>query len=112
MTAEGEVEVLFKVHVIQHTIHILQLRLVKNINIGLTVEVEQVLVVTDLGHVSWGHWVGGENWSTQVGRPQVVGAHRLLLGVAVRRESPGLFCNNNTQEFRAGAQHAARPPLN
>lgn len=64
---------------------------------GLTVEVEQVLVVRDLGHVSGGHGVRGEDWSAQVGGPQVIGAHRLLLGFTVRRERPGLFCNNNTQ---------------
>lgn len=56
---------------------------------------QQVLVVTDLGHVSWGHGVRGENLSAQVGGPQVIGAERLLLCFTVRGESPGLFCNNN-----------------
>jgi len=59
--------------------------------------VEQVLVMTNLGHVSWGHGVGGEDWSAHGGGPQVIGAQHLLLGFTVRGESPGLFCNNNRQ---------------
>ena len=64
---------------------------------GLTVEVKQVLVMTDLGHVSWGHGVGGENWPTQVGGPQVIWVHSLLLGITVWRECPGLFCTTQTE---------------
>lgn len=57
----------------------------------LTVEVEQVLVVTDLGHIPRGHGIRRENRATQVRGPEVVRTQRLLLGVAVWREGSGLF---------------------
>ncbi len=56
---------------------------------------KQMRVVTDLGHVSRGHGVWGENRPTQAGGPQVIRTQRLLLGFTMRRESPRLFCNNN-----------------
>lgn len=67
---------------------------------------EQVLVVTNLGHVSWRHGVRGENWPTQVGGPQVIGAQCLLLGFTMWRERPGLFCNNTN---RALSQTSTNP---
>lgn len=63
----------------------------------LTVEVEQVLVVTALGHVSWGHWVRGENRPPQVRSPQVIRAQRLFLSFTMWRKGWGLFCNIDTQ---------------
>lgn len=53
--------------------------------------------MTDLGHVSRGYGVGGENWPTQVGGPQVIWVQCLLLGITVWRECPGLFCTTQTE---------------
>lgn len=53
---------------------------------------DQVLVVTDLGHVPW-HWIGRQNWATQVRVPQVIRAQCLLLCFTVRREGLGFLCN-------------------
>lgn len=63
----------------------------------LTVQVEQVLFMTNFGHVSWRHGVGGENWATQAGGPQIIRAQRLLLGLTMRGECPGLFCNDTNR---------------
>lgn len=53
--------------------------------------------MTNFGHVSWRHGVGGENWATQAGGPQIIRAQRLLLGLAMRGECPRLFCNDTNR---------------
>lgn len=63
----------------------------------LTGVVEQVLVMSNLGHVSRRHGVRGENWPTQGRGPQVIGAQCLLLGFTMWRERPGLFCNHTNR---------------
>lgn len=40
----------------------------------LTVQVQQVLFVANFGHVSWRYGVRRENWATQAGGSQVIGA--------------------------------------
>lgn len=60
----------------------------------LTVEVEEMLVMADLGHVSGRHGVGGGDEAAQVGSPHFVGTQGVLLGFSVWRERAGLFCNN------------------
>lgn len=72
---------------------------------GLTVEVEEMLVMADLGDVSGRHGVRGGNQSTQAGGPHLLRAQSVLLGFSVWRESSGLFCKNT---FRNDKQAAFR----
>lgn len=61
-------------------------------NRRLTVEVEEMLVMADLGYVSRRHGVRGRNESAQVGSPHFIRTQGVLLGFAMRGECAGLFC--------------------
>lgn len=63
----------------------------------LTVEVEKMLVVADLGYVSGRHGVRGGNQSTQAGSPHFIRSQSVLLGFIMWRECTGPFCNNTFQ---------------
>lgn len=73
----------------------------------LTVEVEEMLVMADLGYVSGRHGVRGGNQSTQAGSPQFVRTQRVLLGFIMWRECTGLFCNNTYRNETQAAFRAA-----
>lgn len=56
----------------------------------LTVKVEEMLVMADLGYVSGGHGVRGGNQAAQAGSPRFVRAQSVLLGFIMWRKSAGL----------------------
>lgn len=58
----------------------------------LTVQVQQVLLMANLGHVSERYGVRRENWATHAGGSQIIRDQRLLLGLAMW--GIGLVCRD------------------
>lgn len=71
----------------------------------LTVKVEEMLVMADLGYVSGRHGVRGGNQPTQAGSPHFFSAQSQLLGLIMWRECTGLFCKNTFRNDKQAARN-------
>lgn len=72
-------------------------------NRRLTVEVEEMLVMADLGYVSRRHGVRGRNESAQVGSPHLIRTQGVLLGFVMWGECAALFCKYTSRNDKQAA---------